>query len=66
MALEMATPTGTRLELRCPQCKALILKYAPGRWGDVLITVEHKCRHCRAMFTADLHPERAVARLTAT
>jgi phage FluMu protein Com len=66
MALDALPATLAELELRCPRCKSLVFTYHVGRWGDIVVTIRTRCRRCKAMFSADLHPDRAVASLTAT
>lgn len=42
------------LEVRCPRCTGLAIKYRPA--PATTVHVETRCRRCRIMFAAELAP----------
>lgn len=48
-------PASSSIELRCPHCRALILRYTP-TLAVTGPTIETRCRRCRRDVTAVLRP----------
>ncbi len=63
MSLALAPVAAPMLELRCPQCHNLVLRYRPADIPDAVVTIEARCRRCHVMFDAHLRPAAPLTRL---